>query len=201
MSDICSESFYYVTDNGSVKIRPEFLKLSEVKAISKMEDADKVFLFINLYINKGFYSTYTDKRRIDVIKNEAKLPFDWKVTKEVQTVINKFEDAQTALTDASINELKAVIKDSIAMLAKSREKIGIRIDALDSLDFAVINDTLTEVNIADIITKTQADFKFVIDISKTLVTLTATINDLEKKVKGTEKKEKPVDPLMQKFDN
>lgn len=200
MSDICTTSFFYLAENNKVKLRPEFLKIPEVKPLIKMDDAEKVFMFINFYVNSEFHPAQQDKRRIDIAKNEARLPFDWTVTKDVQIVMDKFKDATLTLQDSSINTLKAVMIDAIAMLSKAREKIAIRIDALESFDFSSI-DTVTEVNIADTLTKIQSDFKFIIDTSKSIVSLTGTINELEKKIKGDEKKIKPVDPLMAQFDN
>lgn len=198
--DLCSNSFFYVTEDDKIKVRPEFLKIPEVKALGKIEDAEKVYAFINLYVNPTYYIQYDNKRRTDLIKNEVKLDFDWKVTKPIQLVIDKFLDAGVSLSNASLSTLKRTIVDSIAMLDKVREKISLRIYALDNLDPTML-DAETEINIADILTKNQNDFKYVIDLSKSIIGLTATYNDLEKKILGDTKQEKPRDIMSETFDN
>jgi hypothetical protein len=85
------------------------------------------------------------------------------------------------------------------MLDKVRGKINDRIVALENVDVTLI-DSGTEINIADILTKNQADFKYVIDLAKSVVGLTATLNDLKKKMLGDKKEEAPRDIMSETFD-
>jgi hypothetical protein len=199
MNDICVHSFFYLTETSQVRPRPEFLKIPEVKALSKMDNADKVYAFINLYIHPEYYTQYNNIRRINIIKNEVRLDFDWEVTKPVQVVIDKFLDANVSIANASLHTLEKTLIDSIAMLDKVRGKINDRIVALENVDVTLI-DSGTEINIADILTKNQADFKYVIDLAKSVVGLTATLNDLKKKMLGDKKEEAPRDIMSETFD-
>lgn len=198
--DLCTTSFFYVASDDKIKVRPEFLKIPEVKAIGKIEDAEKVYAFINLYVNPAYYVQYDKKRRTDIIKNEVKLDFDWKITKPVQVVIDKFLDASISVSSASLIALERTLIDSISMLNKVREKITERGDALESFDPTSL-DIETGINIADTLTKLKEDFKYVIDLSKSIVGLTATYNDLKKKSLGDKKEEAPRDIMSETFDN
>lgn len=202
IKDYCTDSFFYVTDSNELELRPEYINIPIFKYVYNLENGKLILAYINLFVNNKFYSQYDDKRRSDIIRNELKIDIDAVFPKEVNIIINKIKEASLDLTNYSISEIENTLKATISMLSLSREKLTMRSDALQRMDFGDIT-AASEVNIADLLTKIQQEYKFVMDAITNIHKATETLFKLKKSIneEAGGKKQVEKDIMLDTFDN